>query len=466
MARLLPRHLEIIFEINRRFLDEVRARFPGDEARVRRMSLIDESGRRSVRMVHLATVGSQRVNGVATLHSRLLRTRLLPDFAEMYPQRFTNVTNGVTPRRFLALANPALRRLLDSVVGAEWITNLDRLRALEPQADDPEFRARWRALRRGNKEAFVRWLREHEPNLRPIDPTALLDAQCKRIHEYKRQHLNLLHIIALWDRARRGDVSGQVPRTFVFAGKAAPGYQMAKLIIRLIHGVAEVIEADPRVRDLLRVVFVHDFNVKVAERIYPAADLSEQISTAGREASGTGNMKFALNGALTLGTLDGANIDIREAIGAENFFLFGRNAEEVHEAPQPETVLAEDPELAGVVDLIARGTFARGDRNLFAPLVASLTGADPFVVLGDFRSYVTAQAEVSKRWQDEEAWTRSSILSVARMGAFSSDRAIREYAGNIWHVCPVKVEIRRELDGGAAGGGDGLRRVDLEIGRE
>jgi glycogen phosphorylase len=443
MARLLPRHLEIIFEINRRFLLEVRRQFPGDEARVGRMSLIDERGPRSVRMVHLATVGSQRVNGVATLHTQLLRKHLLSDFADMYPERFVNVTNGVSPRRFLALANPALARLIDSAVGGEWVKDLDRLRALEPLADDPGFRERWRSVKLSNKQELARWLAAH-PGLRPIDPAALLDAHCKRFHEYKRQHLNLLHIIALWNRLRHGDDNGLVPRTFLFSGKAAPGYWLAKLIIRLIHGVAEVIDDDPRARQLLRVVFVPDFSVKVAERLYPAADLSEQISTAGREASGTGNMKFAMNGALTIGTLDGANVDIRQAVGADHFFLFGLTVDRLHAAPPPRTVLAQDPELAGVLDLISAGTFSRGDRDLFAPLIGPLVDADPFLVLADFRSYVGAQAQVATVWGDQERWTRSSILNVARMGQFSSDRAIREYARDIWHVSPVPVTMPPE----------------------
>jgi glycogen phosphorylase len=446
MARLLPRHLEIIFEINRRFLLEVRRQFPGDEARVGRMSLIDERGRRSVRMVHLATVGSQRVNGVATLHTQLLRKHLLSDFAYMYPERFVNVTNGVSPRRFLALANPGLARLIDSAVGGEWVRDLDRLRALEPLADDPEFRERWRSVKLSNKLELGRWLAGHPglPGRRAIDPAALLDAQCKRFHEYKRQHLNLLHIIALWNRLRRGEDDGLVPRTFLFSGKAAPGYWLAKLIIRLIHGVAEVIDDDPRARQLLRVVFVPDFSVKVAERLYPAADLSEQISTAGREASGTGNMKFAMNGALTIGTLDGANVDIRKEVGADHFFLFGHTVDQLHAAPPPRTVLAQDPELAGVLDLISGGTFSRGDRDLFAPLVWSLVDTDPFLVLADFRSYVGAQAQVATAWRDQERWTRSSILNVARMGQFSSDRAIREYARDIWHVSPVPVTMPPE----------------------
>ncbi|HEU4611325.1 MAG TPA: glycogen/starch/alpha-glucan phosphorylase, partial [Kofleriaceae bacterium] len=339
---LLPRHLEIIYEINRRFLDEVRAKFPGDDARVRRMSLIGEDGDKQVRMAHLATVASHHVNGVAELHSRLLRETVLRDFAEMWPERFTNVTNGVTPRRFIALANPRLSDLIDEAIGKGWLRDLDRLRELERFADDAAFQQRWRAVKQANKAELAAHLGH------AFDPEALLDAQCKRIHEYKRQHLNLLHAIVLWDRLRGGDES-DVPRTIVLAGKAAPAYRAAKLIIRLAHGVAEAIAADPKACDRLRVVFVPDFSVKVAQRIYPAANLSEQISTAGMEASGTGNMKFTLNGALTIGTLDGANVEIRDAVGADEFFLFGLTADEVAAKKRggyrPRAILDTDIEL-------------------------------------------------------------------------------------------------------------------------
>ncbi|MGD0530212.1 MAG: glycogen/starch/alpha-glucan phosphorylase, partial [Polyangiaceae bacterium] len=324
-GKLLPRHLEIVYEINRRFLDQVRERFPGDGARVTRMSLIDEHGDKFVRMAYLATVGSHTVNGVAALHSRLLRETVLRDFAEMYPARFTNVTNGVTPRRFIALSNPRLARLLDETLGVGWLKDLNRLADLRRHADDAGFRDRFRAVKRANKAELAAWLRAaHQIE---VDPSTLFDAQCKRIHEYKRQHLAVLHVAALYARLLRGEAV--TPRTFLFAGKAAPGYAMAKLMIRLIHGVAGTLAADPKARDVLRVVFVPDFNVKNAQRIYPAVDLSEQISTAGFEASGTGNMKFAMNGALTIGTLDGANVEIRDAVGAEDFFLFGMTADEV-----------------------------------------------------------------------------------------------------------------------------------------
>jgi starch phosphorylase len=440
-ARVLPRHLEIVFEINRRFLDEVRARFPGDEARVRRMSLIDEGGQRAVRMAHLATVASRRVNGVAALHSELLRKTVLADFAEMWPERFTNVTNGVTPRRFIALANPHLTELLCASIGDGWVRDLDQLRELERFAGDAAFRERWRAIKRKNKEALSNWLRrEHALD---ADPDAMLDALCKRIHEYKRQHLAALHIASLVTRIRRGDLEGIVPRTFVFAGKAAPGYRAAKVIIRLLHGLAETITQDPVVRRYLRVVFVPDFNVKNAQRIYPAADLSEQISTAGKEASGTGNMKFAMNGALTIGTLDGANVEIREAVGADNFFLFGHTVDSLAalraQGYRPRACLEADPELDAALTLIADGEFSRGDRALFAPMVRELADADPFFVLADFRSYADAQRRVSAAWTSPETWTRMSILNVARMGYFSSDRSIRDYAERVWNLVPEPV---------------------------
>ena len=435
VARLLPRHLEIIFEINRRFLDEVRARHPGDEARVQRMSLIGEQGDKQVRMAHLATVASHRVNGVAELHSKLLAETVLRDFAELWPEKFTNVTNGVTPRRFVRLANPGLSRLIDDAIGPGWVRDLDRLRELERFAGDAAFADKWRAVKRANKAALAAHVASAGG---AFDPDALCDVQCKRIHEYKRQHLNLLHAIALYERARAGEDLG-APRTILFAGKAAPAYWMAKLIIRLAHGVAEAIAADPRARAQLRVVFVPDFNVKTAQRIYPAADLSEQISTAGLEASGTGNMKLTLNGALTIGTLDGANVEIRDAVGAEHFFLFGLTADEVaaekRAGYRPSQVA--DPELARAIELVAAGAFSRGDPAMFAPLVADLRERDPFLVCADFRAYCDAQARVAAAWRAPAAWARSSILNVARAGKFSSDRAIREYAKSIWNVRPL-----------------------------
>lgn len=429
--RLLPRHLEIVYEINRRFLDEVRARFPGDDGRVRRMSIIGEEGERHVRMAHLATVASHHVNGVAALHSRLLRETLLHDFASMWPERFTSVTNGVTPRRFVALANPRLAALIDDAIGPGWLRDAGRLRELERHADDPAFQDRWRAVKRANKEALATHLGG------AFDPAAMLAVSCKRIHEYKRQLLAVLHAIVLWQRLRRGERS-DAPRTLLLAGKAAPSYRAAKLIVRLATGVAEVVGADPAARDLLRVVFMPDFNVKNAQWIYPAADLSEQISTAGMEASGTGNMKLMMNGAITIGTLDGANVEIREAVGAEHFFLFGLTAEEVLERKRAGhgggDALASDRELREAVELVASGVFARGDRAVFAPLVSDLAERDAFAVLGDFRAYADAQRRIAEAWRDPARWTRSSILNVARSGRFSSDRAVMEYAQRIWHV--------------------------------
>jgi len=436
VARLLPRLLEIIYEINRRFLDEVRAKFPGDDARVRRMSLIGEDGDKQVRMAHLATVASHRINGVAALHSRLLCETVLRDFAELWPERFTNVTNGVTPRRFIGLANPGLAELITEAIGEGWLRDLERLQGLEAFADDAAFQDRWRAVKQANKAEFAHWLRTTHGL--GCDPAALLDAHCKRIHEYKRQHLNLLHAIALFERLRRGEDPG-VARTIVLAGKAAPAYRTAKLIIRLAHDIADAIAADPRTRDRLRIVFVPDFSVKTAQRIYPAADLSQQISTAGMEASGTGNMKLTLNGALTIGTLDGANVEIREAVGPDQFFLFGLTAEQVRArraSYRPWDELA-DGELARVIELVTSGEFSPGDRTLYAPLIDDLLHRDPFLVLADFRAYADCQRRVEALWRTPAAWLRSSILNTARAGRFSSDRAIREYAREIWKVAPV-----------------------------
>jgi len=441
-ARLMPRHLEIVYEINRRFLDDLRTRFGDDPGRLARMSLIDEHGEKRVRMANLATVASHTVNGVAALHSRLLRETVMRDFAEVWPERFTNVTNGVTPRRFMALANPPLAALINEAIGEGWLKDLDKLKGLERVADDTAFQKRWRAVKLANKERFAQWLKQthgHE-----LDPTSLFDVQCKRIHEYKRQHLNVLHVIWLWDRIRRGLEPSAAPRTFLLAGKAAPAYRMAKLIIRLATAVSAKLEHDPATRDRLRLVFVPDFNVKNAQRLYPAADLSEQISTAGKEASGTGNMKLSLNGALTIGTLDGANVEIREAVGADTFFLFGMTAEEVvarRNGYDPRAELARDPELARVIGLIEEGTFAPEERGVFGPLVRSLVDHDPFFVLADFRAYVECQRQVSKRWADERAWSEASILNVARMGRFSSDRSIRDYLSRIWKAPPVHVTM-------------------------
>jgi starch phosphorylase len=443
-ASLLPRPLEIVYEINRRFLDEVRAATrPGDDGVVARVSLIDEAGQRRIRMANLATVGSHAINGVAALHSDLLRETVLRDFAALWPERFTNVTNGVTPRRFLALSNPALARLLDATIGKGWVTDLSTLRALEAIADDTGFQERWRAVKRANKEALAQRIRDRTGIA--VDSSALFDIQVKRIHEYKRQHLNLLHVMTLYGRLRRNPALEIAPRCVVFGGKAAPGYFMAKLIIRLINGVAEVVNADPAVAGRLKVVFFPDFNVKNAQFIYPAADLSEQISTAGKEASGTGNMKFMLNGALTIGTLDGANVEMLEEVGPDNFFRFGLTVEEVEriwrEGYRPESRMEADDQLAAALALIADGTFSRGDRELFRPIVDNLRLSDPFLVLADYADYVACQDRVDAAWRDAPRWTRMSILNTARSGKFSSDRAIREYAERIWNAPPVSIPL-------------------------
>jgi len=440
---VLPRHLEIVYEINRRFLDEVRRRYPGDEERATRLSLIGESGGRSVRMAHLASVGSHRINGVAALHTELLKADVLRDFHDLWPAKFLNVTNGVTPRRFLALANPRLAALVTEAVGDGWPKDLERLRRLEPLAGDASFRARWRAAKRASKADLAAVVKGRAGV--DCDPDSLFDVQVKRIHEYKRQHLNVLHVVALWQRLRREGKGVAPARTVLFGGKAAPGYRMAKLMIKLVHDVAEVVNADPATRDRLRVAFLPDYNVKNCMPVFPAAELSEQISTAGKEASGTGNMKFAMNGALTIGTLDGANVEIREAVGPENFFLFGLTVAEIGRRRaggyRPRDVYDEDPALRAVLDAIADGTFSRGDASLFRPLLDSLLGEDPWMVLADFRSYVECQAQVERAWLDPDRWTRMSILNTARVGRFSSDRSIADYCRDVWRVEPVPIEL-------------------------
>jgi glycogen phosphorylase len=442
---LLPRLIEIIYEINRRFLDDVRQRYPGDEARIARMSLIDESGTKRVRMAHLATVGSHAINGVAALHSALLEKTVLRDFAELWPERFHNVTNGVTPRRFMMLSNPGLAKLLDEGLGEGWATDLGRLRKLSEYADDAAFQERWRNVKQANKQILADKIKSATGIV--VDPAALFDIQVKRIHEYKRQHLNALYIVTQYMRLRRDPQLALTPRCFVFGGKAAPGYAMAKLIIRLINGIAEVVNDDPAMNGRLKVVFFPDFNVKNAHFIYPAADLSEQISTAGKEASGTGNMKFMMNGALTIGTLDGANIEIREEVGDENFFLFGLNADEVErvkrEGYRPADYADANQTLREVLELIGSGHFSRGDREMFRPLVDNLLHHDPFLVLADYAAYVARQEDVSAAWRDERRWTRMSILNTAYAGKFSSDRAVHEYCERIWNIRPVKISIER-----------------------
>ena len=441
-AESLPRHLEIIYEINRRFLEEVSARFPGDEDRLRRMSLIGEDGGKSVRMAHLATVGSHAINGVAALHSELLKESVLKDFYELWPERFSNKTNGVTPRRFLALSNPGLRELLDDTIGEGWLKHLNDLRALEAYVDDAAFRGQWRAVKRANKARLADYVRSAAGV--ELNPDWLFDIQVKRIHEYKRQHLSLLHIVTLYHRLKQNPGLDIPARAFIFGGKAAPGYFMAKRIIKLINAVGETVNNDPDVNRFIKVAFVPNFNVQNAHLIYPGADLSEQISTAGKEASGTGNMKFMLNGALTIGTLDGANVEMREEVGADNFFLFGLSESEVaqlkRDGYRPADYIERDEELGTVLDLIASGRFSRGDTEVFRPLVDNLTYDDPFLVLADYAAYVSCQQQVSAAWRDTEAWTRMSIMNTARSGKFSSDRAIAEYCDDIWNVLPVTVK--------------------------
>jgi starch phosphorylase len=441
--RLLPRHLEIIYEINRRFLDEVRAKYPGDEARVARMSLIEEGDEKYIRMAHLACVGSHAINGVAALHTELLKQDVLRDFYELWPEKFNNKTNGVTPRRWLSLSNPKLSALITEKIGKDWVTQLDDLKKLEAFVDDAEFCNRWRQIKQELKQDLADYILLF--NDIEVNPESLFDVQVKRLHEYKRQLLNVLYIITLYNRIKKNPNIEVLPRTFIFAGKAAPGYYIAKLVIKLINSVAEVVNNDPDVRGRLKVVFLEGFSVSLGQRVYPAANLSEQISTAGKEASGTGNMKFAMNGALTIGTLDGANIEIREAVGAENFFLFGLTAEEVYalkaKGYNPMDYYNANAELREVIDRIASGFFCPSNRNLFQPLVDSLLYGDQYLLFADYQSYIDCQEQVSQAYRDQENWTRMSILNTARMGQFSSDRTIREYATDIWEAEPVKVLI-------------------------
>ena len=443
LSRILPRHMEIIFDINKHFLDEVRMRFPGDVDRLARLSIIDEYGERYVRMANLASVGSHTINGVAELHSELLKQDVLTDMHVMWPHKFTNVTNGVTPRRWIALANPRLTRFLCRTIGEDWISDLRQLQGIEPYCKDAGFQSEWRFIKRSVKEDFACHVRRVTGIT--VDPQSLFDVQVKRIHEYKRQHLNVLHIVALYNRIKSDPDADILPRTFIFAGKAAPGYHFAKLMIKLITSVGEVVNRDPQVGDRLKVVFLPNYNVTNGQRVYPAADLSEQISTAGKEASGTGNMKFSMNGALTIGTLDGANVEIREEVGAENFFLFGLSAEEVQATWRngyyPYGIYQSNQELRAVIDLIGSGHFSRGDRDLFRPLVDSLLQGDPYRLLADFQSYIDCQFDVSAAYRDRERWTRMSILNVARMGKFSSDRSIEKYCREIWKIDPVKIAL-------------------------
>jgi len=440
---LLPRHLEIIDEINRRHLESVRKQYPGDERRARSLSLIHENGGKYVRMAHLAALGSHAINGVAKLHTELLKKNVLHDFYELTPEKFYNMTNGVTPRRWIVLSNPRLSHLLTSRLGPGWIRDLDKLRRLESMVGDPELLAEWKAIKLHNKLDLSAYIQDRVGIA--SDPASMFDVLVKRLHEYKRQHLQILHILTLYKRLQRNPELDMVPRTFIFGGKAAPGYHIAKLIIKLIHSTGEIINADPIVRGRLKVVFLPNYNVKVGQRVYPAADLSEQISLAGKEASGTGNMKFGMNGALTIGTLDGANVEIREEVGEENFFLFGLTVEQVQrmkaENYSPRVPYQMNENLREVLDSLVSGEFSHGDRSLFAPLYNSLLNKDEYLLLADYQSYIDCQDEVSAAYRDQDAWTRMSILNVARMGKFSSDRSIRDYCSDIWKTWPVKVEL-------------------------
>ncbi|MCG6965859.1 MAG: glycogen/starch/alpha-glucan phosphorylase [Chromatiaceae bacterium] len=443
LQRLLPRHMEIIYEVNRRFLDEMRVRYLGDVERIARLSIIDERGGRRVRMANLATIGSFAVNGVAAMHSELVKSTVLKDFYELWPEKFFNVTNGVTPRRFIVVSNPHLARLITEACGDDqWVRDLECLSSLEPLADDAGFQARWREVKTTAKRDLARCLLEHTGT--EVDPESMFDVQAKRMHEYKRQHLNVLHIISLYQRLKQDPGLDIAPRTFIFGGKAAPGYFMAKLIIKLINSVGEVINTDPQINGRLRVVFMPNFNVKNSQLLYPAADLSEQISMAGKEASGTGNMKFSMNGALTIGTLDGANVEIRAEVGEENFFLFGLSADEVGQLQargyRPMEHYTRNDELRSVIDLIDSGLFAHGDKDLFRPLTDNLKHHDPFMVLADYQSYLDCQQEVGRTYGDPGRWDRMSILNVARMGKFSSDRSVRDYCRDIWKVDPLPVK--------------------------
>jgi starch phosphorylase len=436
-----PRLLEITYEINRRFLDEVRQCYPGDDSRARRMSFIEEEPTRQVRMANLAIVGSHRTNGVAAIHSELLRKTTVPDFAELFPERFNNKTNGVTPRRWLLMANPDLARLITEAIGEGWIADLAQLRGLLPLADDASFRAGLLGAKRAAKERFASWLKASTGQT--IDPNSIFDSQIKRIHEYKRQLLNALHIVVLYNRLRANPELQVPPRTFFFAGKAAPAYRLAKLIIKFINNVADTIASEPSVRDRIQVVFLPNYNVSLAERLIPASDVSEQISTAGYEASGTGNMKFMMNGALTIGTRDGATIEMAEEAGAEHFFLFGLTAEQVAESGgwyDPWWHYQNEPETRQALDLIRNDHFSPREPGIFAPLWETLLErGDHYMHLADLTSYAEAQQRVGELYRDPDLWAKSAAINVASSGRFSSDRTIAEYASRIWNVepCPA-----------------------------
>lgn len=445
--RVLPRHLQIIYEINQRFLRDVMHRYPGDTELLQRVSIISEAPTKRIRMAHLAIVGSHKVNGVAEIHTRLMKETIFADFHRLWPDKILNMTNGITPRRWLNQANPLLSKLITRHIGKNWTKDLDALRALAPLAEDADFRNAFAAAKRENKVRLASLIQRHLQL--SVSPDALFDVQIKRMHEYKRQLLNVLHIITLYNRIRAG--ADTVPRVVLFGGKAAPGYQMAKRIIKLINDVADVVNHDPLVGDKLKVVFIPNYDVSTAEDIIPAADLSEQISTAGTEASGTGNMKLALNGALTIGTLDGANVEIRDEVGAENIFIFGLNTDEVAQLQasgyNPWHYYDADPELRQALDMINNGYFSPDDHDRFKPVFNALTyDGDRYLLLADYASYITCQQQVALVYRDQESWTRKAILNVAHMGKFSSDRTIRDYAQHIWRAKPVSPKRKRPRD--------------------
>ncbi|MDD2732751.1 MAG: glycogen/starch/alpha-glucan phosphorylase [Desulfuromonadaceae bacterium] len=449
MERILPRHLQIIYRINELFIQQVIARFPGDNDRLRRMSIIGEDGERTVRMAHLAIVGSHSINGVSALHSEILKNDLFHDFYQLWPERFNNKTNGITQRRWLKYCNPWLADLISSKIGDGWTTNLDELKKLIPFSEESAFQQMWIEVKRANKQKLADYIRRH--NCIEVSPDSMFDCQTKRIHEYKRQLLNVLHVITRYNRIKADPDGNFAPRTVIFGGKAAPSYYMAKLIIKLINSVGSVVNDDPAVKNLLKVVFLGNYNVTMAEMIFPASDLSEQISTAGTEASGTGNMKYSLNGALTVGTLDGANIEIMEEVGRENIFIFGMTAEQVtglkKAGYQPQDYYFHNPELKQAIDMIGNGTFSADDPMVFKPIVDTLLGLDHYLLLADYASYIACQDEVDALYQQPHEWARTSILNTAGMGKFSSDRTIAEYAREIWGIKPEKISrhSRRDL---------------------
>jgi starch phosphorylase len=441
--QLLPRHLQIIYEINRRFLDYVREHYTTDEKIIQELSIIREGSDKKVKMSNLAIVGSNSINGVARLHTEILKSRIFPHFYKLFPEKFKNVTNGITPRRWLKTANPLLSGLITDKIGKSWVKELDHIRKLEKLIDDTEFRENWRTSKWLNKKLLIEYIEKEHPI--KVNPESMFDVQVKRLHEYKRQLLNVLHVITLYNRIKDNPKIDMVPRTILFGGKAAPAYTTAKLIIKLINCVADVVNNDSDVGDKLKVAFLKNYSVTLAEKIIPASDLSEQISTAGFEASGTGNMKFALNGALTIGTMDGANIEIREEVGDENIFIFGLTADEVIKLKQngynPREYYENNSGLKRVIDMISSNYFNKHEPGIFDSIIDSLLNVDYYCIFADYESYIKTQEKVSALYLDQETWSKKSIINVARIGKFSSDRSVKEYAENIWHVKPVKVDI-------------------------